>query len=104
MIQNNRIIVLELKTGNKSDYDLAQLFNLTAYTDSQYLYWNEDIEQLDSAILDAIINIGSNYRHPLLFNVQVLPGDEIDAIIASGNNPRARSRSLKQRIRRIRNN
>ncbi len=50
------------------------------------------IELIVKAILEAIPCLGSNYRHPLLFNVQVLPGDEIDAYLASIKDPKSKLR------------
>ena len=41
------------------------------------------IEEIKRAILGIIPHLGSNYRHPLLFDVQILPGGRIDAYFAS---------------------
>ena len=41
------------------------------------------IEEVKQAIVDIIPHLGSNYRHPILFDVQIFPGDEIDAYLNS---------------------
>ena len=33
-----------------------------------------DRDKVELAVVDGIMNLGSNYRHPLFFHVQPLPG------------------------------
>lgn len=89
MNQPKRLLVVEIRTMDNPGFDSSQLSTLTAFGDSQQLYLSSDLELIRSAILDAILHLGSNYRHPLYFDVQVVPRDEIDA---SEHNPRRRRR------------
>ncbi len=89
MNQPERILVIEIRTMDNPGFDSTQLSTLTAFSDSQRLYLSSDLEIIRTAILDAIVHLGSNYRHPLLFDVQVLTGDQIDA---SEHSPRRRKR------------
>jgi len=83
MNQPQHLIVLEIRTMDNPGLDSSQLSTLKAFESSDGLYLGWDVKPLKSAILDAIVHLGSNYRHPLLYRVQVIPGDEADAIIAS---------------------
>ncbi len=57
---------------------------MIVYRDSlNRLYLSTGIFALESAILSAIPRLDSNYRHPLLFDVQILAGDETAAYLAS---------------------
>lgn len=97
MNQPERILTIEIRTMDNPGFDSTQLSTLTAFSDSSNnLYLASNLKPLKPLILEAIIHLGSNYRHPLLFNVQVLPGDEIDALIASVENARNRIRRLRQ--------
>jgi hypothetical protein len=88
---------------------------MTVFQDSANKYHlATGIKQIESAIIDSIPHLGSNFRHPLLFNVQqvdctsclrssvprlqILPGDNIDALMASINYQK--SRITGQRLRR----
>ncbi len=97
MNQPERILVVEIKTMDNPGFDSTQLSTLTAFSDSNNFYLGSNLELLKSVIIEAIIHLGSNYRHPLLFNVQVLPGDEIDALIASCELPK--SPTVRRRLR-----
>jgi hypothetical protein len=69
---------------------------ITIYCDPQDNYFiGSSLEQVKIAILSAIPHLGTNFRHPLFFNVQILPGDRRDAFIASTQTPSPR---LRQRF------
>ncbi|HEY9768578.1 MAG TPA: hypothetical protein V6C71_08730 [Coleofasciculaceae cyanobacterium] len=92
MNQPSRLLVVEIRTIDNPGFDLAQLSTLTYFGDSQRLYLSDDLESIRTAIVDAILDLGSNYRHPLLFDVQV-----INASIASNHRPqRQRRRRTKK--------
>ena len=76
-----RLLVVEVKTIDNPGLDRSQLSTITAFSNLGQLYLSEDsgLEFIKSAIIEAVIHLGSNYRHPLLFNVQIVPGDELDA-------------------------
>lgn len=56
------------------------------------------INYIERAIVEAVIHLGSNYRHPLLFNVQVIPGDEIGTNAALFDSPRASKSRVRRKI------
>ncbi len=95
MNQPARILVVEIRTLDNPGFDSSQLSTLTYFGDSQRLYLSSDLEIITTAILDAIVHLGSNYRHPLLFDVQVLTGDRIDACEHSPRRRRRRRRSTR---------
>jgi len=81
-------LIIEVRTvevDSSTDFDRSQVNNLIIHRDRQNNYHLslQQLNQLRAAIIDIIPRLGSNYRHPLLFNVQVIPGDEVDSIIAS---------------------
>ena len=97
----NRTLIVEVKTVENSRFDPAQTSPLIVYQDaSSNYYLATGNSQIEAAILAAIPHLGSNYRHPLLFDVQVLPGSRISAFVASLNNQQ--SPNSKRRVRRTR--
>jgi hypothetical protein len=57
------------------------------------------IETIKSAIIDSIPHLGTNFRYPLMFQVQIIPGDRLDAFMASSAEnfpPGSRQRISKQ--------
>ena len=82
-----QILIVEIKTIEGDSIEISQLQKMTVVRDSKRRYHLAvGIEQVKSAILEAIPRLESNYRHPLYFEVQVIPGDRSDAIIASAEN------------------
>ena len=80
----NRTLIVEVKTVERSNFDPAQTSPLIVYLDSNNNYFiSTGNSQIERAILAAIPRLGSNYRHPLLFDVQVISGDEGEAFVAS---------------------
>ena len=75
MSQPERILVVEIKTADNPDLDTSQLSTLTFHQDTGKLYLRSEFEEIKSAITDAIVRLGSNYRHPLFFDVQVIPDE-----------------------------
>ena len=95
----NRTLIVEVKTVENSHFDLAQTSPLIVYQDaSSNYYLATSNSQIEQAILAAIPRLGSNYRHPLLFDVQVILGDESEAFVASiKQSPNSRSRVRRTR-------
>ena len=113
---NHQIIVVEI-TRTDTVYDSSQTIPLTIHHDRQDNYYLSlrqceriraqcryfitvrclRIAQIRSKIIE-VVRLGSNYRHPLLFDVQIVPGDGTDAIIASTE----RSPKRKRKTSRIR--
>ena len=82
--QPQQILIVEIKTVESASINTEQLHSMVIYVDSNHNYFlSTGIERIKSAILDAIVHLGSNYRHPLLFKVQVVPGDEQNAYLSS---------------------
>jgi len=87
-----RILTIEITTSDNPSLDFSQLPTLNFLQDGKNLRLNSDIEQIKSAIADAVIHLGSNYRHPLYFNVQVIPTESK----SSNNNRRRRRRKTNK--------
>lgn len=96
MNQPQRLIVIEIRTIDNPGLDSSQLSTIKAFESSHGLYLSWDVEPLKQAILDAVVHLGSNYRHPLLYSVQVVPGDKADSIIASVTKDDRRQRRCKR--------
>jgi hypothetical protein len=60
------------------------------------------LEQIKSAIFGTIPHLGTNSRHPLLFNVQIKSGNQSDALINSIEHQQALLPG--RRLRQTRNN
>ena len=72
MTTPQRILIVEIRTLDNPDLDSSQLSTLIAHREQGRLYL-DSIDAIRSAIVDGIVHLGSNYRHPLLFDVQVIP-------------------------------
>jgi len=94
MSQSQRLLIIEVRTVDSlTDYDRFQVDNIILHRDPEryaernrsnnYYLSLQQLWRLKAAIIDAIPRLGSNYRHPLLFDTQVVSGDEADSIIAS---------------------
>ena len=96
MDANKPILIIEIRTEQNPNLDSSELSTIIAHRNRGELYLeSSDIEQIKSVIADAITHLGSNYRHPLYFDVQVIPGDDIDSI-----NPEFDQSSPKRQRRR----
>lgn len=96
-----QILIVEIKTVDSASFDTGQLNSMVVYQDSSDNYFvSTGIERITRAINEAIPCLGSNYRHPLLFNVQVIPGDEIEASLASVKDSKGRFRRSRRRKKR----
>ena len=69
MNKPKRILIIEIKTIDNPDLDSSQLSTLTFNQERGKLYLSSDFEEIKSAIVDAVLCLGSNYRHPLHFDV-----------------------------------
>lgn len=78
------ILIVEIKTVESASFDIQQLEKMIVHQDSDNNYFvSFGIERIKRAIVEAIPCLGSNYRHPLLFKVQVIPGNTMTAYLAS---------------------
>ena len=68
MTTPQRILIVEIRTLDNPDLDSSQLSTLIAHREQGRLYL-DSIDAIRSAIVDGIVHLGSNYRHPLLFDV-----------------------------------
>ena len=83
-MNQRKLIIVEIIIANETDYDPSQVQPLTIYQDSENHYHsNNQMKEIKQAMGNAIVYFGNNFRHPLLYDVRVVPGDEIDATIAS---------------------
>ena len=92
-----RIIVLEIRTIDNPGFDQAQISSLVLReAENGFCLESSWIDSISSAITDAIVHLGSNYRHPLYFDVQVLPREDIDTTIDSTPPKRRRRRRRRK--------
>ena len=96
MTQPKRILVVEIRTEDNPGIDSSQLSMLTAHREKGRIYL-DSIDTIKSAVIDGIVHLGSNFRHPLLFDVQVVPGDELDAAEPNPDKPPSKSRRRRKR-------
>lgn len=94
------LLCVEIKTIEPSLNNPAPNSTLTIFCDPQNnCFVGSGLRQIKTAILSTIPHLGSNFRHPLFFNVQILPGDKVDALMASSAenfSPGLRQRITKQ--------
>jgi hypothetical protein len=78
------LLSVEIKTIDSQSNHLDVPSNLVIFCDPQgNCFIAQGLDQIKAAIIGAIPHLGTNSRHPLLFNVQILPGDHADALIFS---------------------
>ena len=95
----NRTLIVEIRTVERSQFNSVQTSPLIVYQDaSSNYYLATGNSQIERAILAAVPRLGSNYRHPLLFDVQVISSNKIDAFFASVK----QSPNSRPRVRRTR--
>ena len=101
-IMNQKYLLqVEIKAFEFTQDDLDKRPTIFILCDRQdNCYIATGIKEIKTAIIGAIPHLGSNYRHPLLFDVQILPGEEMDAYLTSVKNRRFR----KNRVRKTGNN
>ena len=97
--RSRKLLIVEIRIANETDFDSSQVQSLTIYRDSENHYHsNNQMKEIKRAMGDAIVYFGNNYRHPLLYDVQVVSGDNMDAVMASvERHPNAHRRRRKGR-------
>ena len=96
MSNPRRILVVEIKTIDNPGFDSSQLSTIKLLGNPDDYQVALNCQLLRSAIVDAVLRLGSNYRHPLLFDVQILPGDETDTN-PQPSNPRPNRRRRRKK-------
>lgn len=86
---NQQVLVIEIRTVDANNFDSSQLHNMTIFHDRKNNSYHLGIglNTIAGAILEII---------PLLFDVQVIPGDNSDAIIASTKQSPNRTRRKRR--------
>lgn len=100
MTQPKRILVVEIKAIKNPGLDSSQLSRLTAHSNKGKLYLSS-IDAIKSAVIDGIVHLGSNFRHPLLFDVQVIPGDEPDTNEPNSDKPPSKAGRRRKKRKNI---
>jgi hypothetical protein len=97
------LICVEIKTIEASLNNPAPDSTLTIFCDPQNnCFVGSDLDQVKTAILGAIPHLGTNFRYPLFFNLQIKSGDRTDALINSIKHQQALL--PRRRLRQTRNN
>ena len=87
---NQQIIIVEVRTVNSASFDPSQLEKMIIYQDGNNKYHvYKGMKRIETAIAQVIPRLGSNFRHPLLFDVQVFE-NEFEACLASIEKPQNR--------------
>ncbi|MBW4532522.1 MAG: hypothetical protein KME09_01150 [Pleurocapsa minor HA4230-MV1] len=77
------LLSVEIRTIEpQSDHHQADS-TLTIFCDKHNCCIATGLEQIKAAIIGTIPHLGTNSRHPLLFSVQIKPGNGIDALLDS---------------------
>ena len=83
MTMNRKLLIVEIKIAHETDFDPSQVQSLIIYQDARSQYHsNNQMIEIKRAMGDAIVHFGNNFQHPLLYDVRVVPGDEMDALMA----------------------
>lgn len=82
---SKHLLILEIRTQASSPpQELDLLPIMTIMQDAHHNYFfATGIDRIKSAIIDSLPHLGTNYRYPLSFQLQIITGDRIDALIAS---------------------
>lgn len=95
---NKKLLIVEITIANETDFNPSQVVPITIYQDARNHYHSTNqMKEIKRAMGDAIVYFGNNFRHPLIYDVQVVPGDRMDAMMASDD-----SRQMHKRRRRVR--
>ena len=95
------ILGIELKALGRREVteDIQTIPIIKLYLDESGNYhFATGIKEIEIAILGTIPHLAEIYRHPLLFEIQILPGDREDAYLAAldaasfSSKPRRRKR------------
>ena len=89
---------MEIRIANKTDFDPSQVVSITIYHDARNHYHSANpMKEIKRAMGDAVVHFGNNFRH-LIYDVRVLPGEEMDGVMASiDRNPNIRRRRRRAR-------
>ena len=83
MIQTH-LLCVEIKTIDSQSITIDAHSSLLIFCDPQAnCFIAQGLDEIKTAIIGAIPQIGTNSHHPLLFNVQIEPGERTDALICS---------------------
>lgn len=78
--QSQSILVVEIRTLEPGSIDNQQLMPMIVHQDeNDRLYLVKGMKTVRDAIVAFVPHLSENYRHPLLFEVQILPGDRCGA-------------------------
>ena len=101
MNQSQRILVVEIRTMDNSNLEPSQISSITVYENSGSYYLTLDLSQIRAVIIEAvktIISLGNNYRHPLYFDVQIVPGSGMETgVTLTPDRDRRRGRQRRKR-------
>lgn len=84
---NQRILIVEVRAVDGASFDTSQLEEMVVYQDASNKYHvYRGMKRIETIIASIIPRLGNNYRHPLLFDVQVFD-NEFEACLASIEQP-----------------
>lgn len=92
MSQPKRILIVEIRTIDNPGFDSSQINSITIDEVGGELFLDFSfLDSIASAVFDGVVSLGSNFRHPLLFFVQVVPGNS-----QKSNKPPSRRRRRRR--------
>lgn len=94
---SKHFLAIEIRTEQFPPPDLQLLPMMTIMQDAHGNYFfATGIETIKTAIIDSLPHLDSNFLYPLSFQVQIVPGDMLDALMASSTE--TRTPGLRRRI------
>lgn len=101
---SQHFLSLEIRTQASPPMELESIPIITIMQDTHNNYFfATSIDLIKSAILGTIPHLDSNYRYPLLFQIQIIPGNRADALMASIESERAKLAGQRQRATKLKN-
>jgi hypothetical protein len=96
---SKHFLSLEIRTQASTppiELEVLPIITIMQDTHNNY-FFATGIDPIKSAILGTIPHLDSNYRYPLLFQIQIIPGDRTDTLIATIEHERAKLAGQRQR-------
>ena len=81
MNQRSPVLKIEFTMVDRESIDPNQIQPLNIYQDLEGHYFSgKAIKQIKKAIVKIVLRLGSNFRHPLYFDVQIFPQGQTNLV------------------------
>jgi hypothetical protein len=97
MTSQPQLLVVEFRTIKNPDINLDSLPTMNLFQDSQNNYFlATGIDEIKTAILGRIPQLGTHPHQSLLFTIQIVPGNKLEAYLDSLKSCKNRKRHAFQ--------